>query len=392
MNKSRYFLQVAAVGLAVAALSGCASLPNSGPSTRGVGAARHESVQDSDIRIVDIDSSSVPQVIETARAAYFAERLGDGIPVGSIIGKGVVLDIAIWEAPPAALFGSVGGDARLTSSSPTSRGTSLPEQMVDSDGYVSIPFVGRVMAAGRTLQQVGSEVSQRLVGKAHEPQTIVRLMHNATSNVTVVGDVASSARVPLTSHGERLLDVLATVGGVKQPIGKMTIQITRGGRTALMPLETVIEEPRENIRLQPDDVVTALFQPYSFVALGATGRNEELTFEGTGINLAQAIGRVSGLQDARADVKGVFIFRLEDPAALPAAIREGARTTPGGKVPVIYRVNMKDPATFFLAQSFPIRDKDVLYVSNAPLADIQKFVNVISSAILPAATAATIVP
>ena len=169
----------------------------------------------------------------------------------------------------------------------------------------------------------------------------------------------------------------------------MTIQITRGDRIASMPLEFVIKEPRENIRLQPDDVVTALYQPFSFTALGAIGRNDELSFEGTGITLAQALGRISGLQDIRADVKGVFIFRLEDAEAL--ASRDGGLVTPDGKIPVIYRINLKDPATFFLAQSFPIRNKDVLYVSNAPLADIQKFVNVISSTILPVATASTIV-
>ena len=100
----------------------------------------------------------------------------------------------------------------------------------------------------------------------------------------------------------------------------------------------------------------------------------------------QALGRVAGLQDSRANVKGVFVFRLEDPGVLDPAIRETARLTPDGKVPVIYRINMKDPSTFFIAQSFPIRNRDVLYVSNAPLADIQKFVNVIYSTFLPVAT------
>ena len=98
------------------------------------------------------------------------------------------------------------------------------------------------------------------------------------------------------------------------------------------------------------------------------------------------MGRVAGLQDGRADVKGVFLFRLEDPATLSPDERANARMTPDGKVPVIYRINMRDPATLFVAQGFPIRDKDVLYVSNAPLADLQKFVNVIYSTLLPVAT------
>ena len=110
------------------------------------------------------------------------------------------------------------------------------------------------------------------------------------------------------------------------------------------------------------------------------------------VTLAQALGRVAGLQDQRADVKGVFIFRFEDPAAIDPAMLQDANLTPDGKVAVIYRVNLKDPSTFFVAQGFPIRDKDVLYVSNAPLADIQKFVSVISSTIFPIATISNAVP
>src|SRR5207247_1367833 len=47
-------------------------------------------------------------------------------------------------------------------------------------------------------------------------------------------------------------------------------------------------------------------------------------------------------------------------------------TTPEGKVPVIYSIDLKDPRSFFLAQTFPMRNRDVLYVANAPAAELQK--------------------
>ncbi|WP_459661690.1 polysaccharide biosynthesis/export family protein [Novosphingobium sp. 11B] len=388
-----------ASGALAASLGACAMAPAAGPSARAVGRLEEQGLAEGAIQVIDVTDAVARTVLASNRQSLFSEELGDGQPIGSVIGRGDVLDIAIWEAPPAALFGSVGAESRLSSPTAsassalsggtTARGTSLPEQMVDSDGQITIPFVGTVRAADRTPQDIAREITARLRGKAHQPQTVVRLIRNAAATVTVVGDVATSARVPLTARGERILDVLASAGGVRQPVGKMTIQITRGMKVSALPLESVIRDPRQNVRLRPDDVMTVLFQPFSFTALGATGRNEEIPFEATGVTMAQALGRVAGLQDARADVKGVFIFRLEDPAALDPATRAGARLTPDGKVPVIYRLNMKDPATFFIAQSFPIRDKDVLYVSNAPLADIQKFVNVIYSTLLPVATTAT---
>lgn len=392
----RPILLSAIVGLSCLALSGCSFISAAGPSARAVNRAGTSAVAgNADIRIVDVTDSVARRIVNEEHVGLFSDRLGDGIPIGSVVGRGDVLDIAIWEAPPAALFGATSGDSRLASAAATNalaRGTTLPEQMVNSEGRITIPFVGSVVAAGRTPQQIERDITSRLIGKAHEPQAIVRLIRNASANVTIVGDVANSARVPLTARGERLLDILAASGGVKQPVGKMTIQITRGATVASMPLSGVINDPRQNIRLQADDVVTALYQPFSFTALGATGRNEELPFEGTGLTLAQALGRVAGLQDQRADVRGVFIFRLEDPSVLGLPPGTEVRTTPDGKVPVIYRVDMKNPATFFIAQGFPIRNKDVLYVSNAPLADVQKFVSIISSTILPIATTAAIIP
>lgn len=369
---------LAAISLA-AAVGGCSSLGASGPSSKAISRAGQQSLANADIKVVELTDTAARQVMASSRAVLFSEMLGDGVSVGTVIGRGDVVDIAIWEAPPAALFGSVGGEARNSMATTTSRSTSLPEQMVDSTGRITVPFAGAVPAAGRTTQQIERDIVARLSGKAHLPQAIVRLMRNAAANVTVVGDVTTSARVPLTAKGERLLDVLASAGGVKQPVGKTMIQITRGTRVAALPLELVIRDPQQNIRLQADDIVTALFQPYSFTALGAIGNNAELPFEGTGLTLAQALGRVGGLQDSRADIRGVFIFRLEDPAALDPALVAGARTTPDGKIPVIYRLDLRNPASFFVAQGFPIRNKDVLYVSNAPVSDLQKFVSIVSS-------------
>jgi polysaccharide biosynthesis/export protein len=150
-----------------------------------------------------------------------------------------------------------------------------------------------------------------------------------------------------------------------------------------MPLEAVIRDPLQNVQLQPGDVVTVLFQPLSFTALGATGRNEEIPFEATGLTLAQALGRTGGLNDNRADAQGIFIFRLEAQDAL-AWPRQPVATTPEGKVPVVYRLDLKNPGSFFVAQGFAIKDKDVLYVSNAPAAELQKFLNLITSVVYPA--------
>lgn len=369
----------------VAVLSACSTaptwLPTSGPSREQVEEVT-ASPNDMGMQIVEVNDAVARRVLASQRQSLFSEVFDATAQPGYVIGAGDVIEVSVWEAPPAALFGSGAIDPRSGPS--TTRVTALPEQMVNSNGSVNIPFAGQIKAAGRSPQEIEADVIQRLKGKANQPQVLVRVIRNNTSNVTVVGEVANSTRMPLTARGERLLDALAAAGGTRQPVNKMTLQVTRGNQVQALPLDTIIRDPRQNIVLQPGDVVTSLFQPLSFTVLGATGKNEELNFEAQGISLAQALARVGGVQDNRADAQGVFIFRLESPAALDLDGKTVA-TTPEGLVPVIYRVNLRDPATFFVAQSFPVKNKDLLYVSNAPAAEMQKFLNVIFSTIYPVA-------
>lgn len=363
----------------VVAVAGCSRFGRSGPYAGALRHAGGAQVQAAAITVVDLTAANAAHLLQADHGQTFAQALGDVAPVGTVIGKGDTIDIAVWEAPPAALFATISPPGTLASGIQAARSTGLPEQTVDETGRIFMPFVGEVDAAGRSPIDLEREITQRLQGKANHPQVIVRITHNALKNVSVLGDVAASGRFGVTPHGERVLDALANAGGVKQPVTKMVLQITRGSTVASMPLDTVIRDPAQNVRLAPDDVVTALYQPWTFTVLGAAGTNAEVPFEATGMTLAQALGRAGGLNDARADIRGVFLFRLENPVALDPATVATARTTPDGRVPVIYRLNMADPAAFFIAQGFRIRDHDVLYVANAPGADLQKFANTLAN-------------
>jgi polysaccharide export outer membrane protein len=360
-------------------LSACASIPTSGPST--------STLQDGPkigIRVVDVDDSIARQVLDSRAPMPFSAAFREISGNNETVGPGDVLEISIWEAPPGVLFSSAVRDPTSASSSAATSSTNVsafPQQMISGAGTIYVPFAGTVQVAGKTLVEIESDITHQLQGKANQPQVLVRLTANNTSCATVIGEVASSMRMPLTPRGERLLDALAAAGGTKEPVDKITVQLTRGTSVRALPLDTVIRDPRQNIRLQPGDVVTALFEPLSFTALGATGKSDEVNFEAQGISLAQALARAGGVLDNRSDAAGVFIFRFESKDTLKLA--DVPASTPDGKIPVIYRVNLRDPRAFFVAQSFPMQNKDVLYVANAPAAQLQKFLNLIVSTVYP---------
>ncbi|SOT40911.1 polysaccharide biosynthesis/export family protein [Burkholderia cenocepacia] len=382
LHLSRSALVAWLVGTAIV-LTGCAGIPSSGPSSAQIGGVADSQNNPLGIQVVDLTDEVARKLHAERSSADFSTVFGDRPKFQQQLGIGDTIEVSIWEAPPATLFGAAQVDARSGPSN--ARVTVLPDQMIDSNGNIDVPFIGAIKASGRTPVELQQQIARKLRPIAHDPQVLVKLSRNVTSYVTVVGDVASSNRMQLTPRGERLLDALASAGGVRQPIDKVMLQVTRGSTVASLPLDVVIRDPRQNVPLQAGDVVTALFQPFSFTALGATGKNQEINFEAQGITLAQALARAGGLEDTRSDARGVFIFRLEHADAMRWPISP-VRATADGRVPVIYRIDLKDPNAFFVAQSFMMDNRDVLYVSNAPVTEIQKVLNLVFSVAYPVVT------
>lgn len=366
-------------------LTGCATLPGwlsaSGPSGQQI----QENLDTGRIEgvfLIDVNNTVAKDLAKHKKLGQFIDVFPSHGSNNYLIGPGDVIEVSVWEAPPAMLFGSLVLDPKVGSS--TTQAVTLPEQMVTPDGMITMPFAGRVSVKGRSTQEIEADIVKRLTGKANQPQVLVRVIKNNTSNVSVVGEVNNSTLLPLTPKGERLLDALAAGGGVKQPISRVAVQLSRDNVTATMPLDLVIRDPRQNILLKPSDVVTVLFQPQSFSVLGATGKNEEIPFEAQGISLAQALARSGGLNDSRADARGVFVFRFEDARLV---VTENQRPqSEDGTVPVVYQIDLRDPASLFVTQNFPIQNRDVIYVANSPEAEFNKFLRLVVSVAVPSAT------
>lgn len=376
---------VTALALLLVGLSGCATMPgwisSHGPSREQV-QERRDNARIQGIQLVDVDDALARKLAAAKKLGTFDAVFPDPGANSYLVGPGDIIEVSVWETPPAMLFGA--GLFDPFGGSMTSSSVTLPGQMVNADGMITVPFAGRVLVKGRTTQQIEADIVKGLRGKANQPQVLVRVVKNNTSNVTIVGDVGKSALMPLTPKGERLLDALALAGGVTQPINRMAVQLSRQNLTATMPLDAIIRDPRQNIQLTPGDVVTALFQPQSFSVLGATGKNEEVPFEAQGISLAQALARSGGLNDNRADARGVFIFRFEDEKLLGSV--EATVKTAEGTVPVVYQIDLRDPASFFVTQNFPVQNRDVIYVANSPAAEFEKFLRIIVSVANPTLT------
>ncbi len=355
-------------------LFGCSSLiPQSGPSTYAV---RY----DENIVLVDL----TPQL--TLRMKRQSGNLKEKIkafltePYSPAIGRGDVLEIVIYESPPAVLLAS-SASAIIQTSGVSS--LAVPPQMVGDRGYITVPFVGRVYVLGKRPEEVAREIEKKLSKRANKPQVVVRLGGFLSSTVTVFGHVRESRKVPLTYTTKTLLDALASVGGVTSPINKTLIQVSRGNRSITLPLEEVIQNPELNINLRPGDVITVIYRTKSATILGATGRNIELEFEAKGITLSQALGRAGGLRDEIAHAKGLFVFRFEEKGTLDKLGIKYKSYTKDGKAPVVYNIDLSGPESVFVLRDFEVKDRDIIYVSTAPAVQLGKFLTMVRDIIQP---------
>ena len=363
------------------ALAGCEYLPTAGPTA---GEVVDQGIQDNQTRydVVDVNSRVVATLLAQP-AESFQRRFGkNGKPPAPKIGIGDTISVSIWEAAGGGLFGASPTD-HVTAGS---RSVTIPEQVVARDGAITVPFAGRVPVAGRSLVEVQHMIEQRLAEKAIEPQVIVTIAKSVTNAATVSGEVVNGARVPLSVNGDHLLDVIALAGGAKSAVYDTFVRLSRNGVTATIPMERLVSDPAENIYAQPGDVLTLVRVPQTFSVLGATGQNTQLTFSAERITLVEALAKAGGLQDLRSDPAGVFLFRFEPQAVVAALNAPQLSTGPDKSSPVVYRLDMSDANTYFLAQRFPVEDKDIIYVANAKLNELQKFFTLLNTLTGPVIT------
>ncbi len=372
---------VAVMGLLACLMAGCSALPTAGPTARDVA---HQEVKDNQTRfdLVDVDDNVVAALLAEPSESFRARFKKYGLPPQPKIGIGDSVVVSIWEAAGGGLF----------SASPTdhvsagSRSVTIPEQVVGRDGGISVPFAGRVPVAGHLPVEVQRTIEERLAEKAIEPQVIVTVTRSLSNSATVTGEVIAGARVPLSLKGDRLLDLIAAVGGARSPVYETFVRLSRDGVTATIPMEALVSNPAENIYVQPGDVLTLVRLPQSFTAFGATGANAQIPFSAEKMTLVEALAKAGGLQDLRSDPAGVFLFRFEPPKIVNALGRPQLRTGPDGSSPVVYRLDLRDAKSYFLAQRFPIEDKDIIYVANADLNELQKFFTLLNTLTGPVIT------
>jgi polysaccharide biosynthesis/export protein len=361
---------LAAVGATVAA-GGCGVIPTAGPAKVDIAAGPFDAAS-APYGLVRI----TPEVVRTLgeyEPRGIANAFHDGRPPPEIkFGIGDVVSVSIFEAAAGGLFVPIEAGVR------PGNFVTLPNQPVDTQGNISVPYAGPVPAKNKTPTEVQQEIVDKIKNRAIEPQAVVALVNQNTSLISVLGEVNTPNRFPALPAGEHILDAITRGGGIKDHGYDTWVVLERQGRRASVPFGDLVYEPANNIWAWPNDTIYVFAQPQTFIAFGASGQQGQFPFGAWRVTLAEAVGKAGGLLDVQADPGSVYLYRSE-PRQLAEKLGVDCSKFTGASVPVIYRISFRDPGGYFLATKLAMRDKDVLFAANADAVDVSKFLAFLSN-------------
>lgn len=363
------------------ALVGCSAVPSAGPiaadinEQAGKSATERNQTNGAVFDVVDVTDDTA-RIIARFSSGMLRQRFGLGGRAGKVvIGIGDQLQVDIFEAGADGLF-----------STKESKRTSI-DIVVQPNGNASIPYVGTVRFAGKTLEEAQATILEALKNKAIEPDVVINTKSTASRFVSVNGAVGAPSNVPLGLSGEKITEIISRAGGPVQPPYETYVTLVRGGKTGTVLLKTLIENPSDNVFVEPRDQIYVTYDPRTFTVLGAAKANARVPFGADDLNLLEAIALAGGGSDQQADAAGYFVFRYEEPEVVADVLgrkrfrelqAKGMQANRDGRYPIVYRFDMSKPDSLIIGQNFEVKNKDVIYVSRHLSVDFFNFMRLIS--------------
>ncbi|MBU2960681.1 polysaccharide export protein [Citreicella sp. C3M06] len=348
MLRSRLILVACASALA---LSGCSIVPR--------GAALHSEVlreansSTPTFEVVPVTRANMPMVASWPRTGWENDFGWPGTSNGSnvnVIQTGDKVDIVIWDSQENSLITSA-----------TEKAAPLSGVEVGANGAVFVPYVGQVYIRGMSPDEARGKIQSELVQIAPSAQVQLSLTQGRANSVELVGGVEEPGAFPMPSRNYKVLGLIADGGGILPTLRNPRVRLIRGGTTYETSADSLLANGERNALLMPGDTVIIQQDNHSFTALGAAGSEDLVYFPKDNLSAMEAVTLMGGLQDSRADPKGVLVLREYPVRALRS----------DGSAPsmqqVVFTFDLTSTDGLFAAKQFRINPSDTVYATESPI-------------------------
>jgi len=343
-----------AVVLGLGILAGCQAINGDGPWMNDASSRSTEALP---FDVIDLTPTTIVAYRPDPNVDVPSAAIGLPAVGRIVVSPGDVLKVRIFEPYDGAVFPTI-----------QKPGADLGTQRVTDDGSIDVPYVGRVSVAGLDLSGVEQRIADQVKanGRAQDPQVIVEFVADRTNTIMVSGDVKTPTRLSLLEGIRSVVDAINRCGGLNQqlPAAQAEVVLRRNGQVMLIAQFSDLLAGHD-VPVQKGDEIVVRPNSRTYTVLGAVTKSGNYELTKPNLTLLEALGSVNGLSDERANKTGVFVFRMGDLQADPSA---------RGRV---FRLDLNQPVSIFVAQQFGMKPRDVVYVTNAPLYEYNKILTAI---------------
>ena len=350
------------LGVAGSALAGC-DVPRGAPLRREV--LRGAGEPDAEFAVYPVTRNFLPVVAAWPEVNALPNLGWIGNRQGSTtrrIAAGDLVSVAVWDAQENSLL-----------TAPNERVVQLDRLRVAPDGTIFLPYVGDVRLAGLSEQAARSAIEEQMTAIIPSAQVQLALEEGRANSAEVVSGVNRPGRYPLEGGDRTVLSLIAEAGGVRDAYDHPLVRLHRDGSIYLTSVERLFRDPRLDTTLQGGDRVVVFEDPRTFLALGAAGREQVVTFTDERVTALDAVALIGGLADTQADLKGVLVLR-EYPSGAVADGLHGPEQSD-----VVFVLDLSSAEGLFAAREFQIMPEDAVLATDNPVTTVEAVFRLINS-------------
>lgn len=250
---------------------------------------------------------------------------------------------------------------------------STSKLVVDQQGLIQFPLIGRIKAAGLTVPQFTANLQRQLQRylKYSDPQ--VKIVDYRGNKFFIDGEVKQPGEFSLTDVPVTLYSALSIAGGATSMGDSNNIILNRNGVNYNLGLQSLRQmgSSANQIYIKNGDSIHVNSQSRNKVyVLGEFGKVEPVPILEQGLNLSHVLGESNGLNSNTANAAKIYVVR----------------DNPNYPQTNIYYVDMQNITSFALANRFEMRPNDIVYVDPTGLTRWNRVI----SALLPSTSAVSV--
>jgi len=347
----------------MAVLSGCALPRGAALQSEIIKNADNESAQ---FAVYPVSKEFLPRYAKwpmtggVSRYSWVGKQRG---PIGRVIVAGDKISIAIWDNDESSLL-----TAR------EQKVAQLQADNVSTNGSVFVPYVGSVSIGGMTDSAARQKVQDALLAVSASAQVQLSSTAGKRNSVSLVSGVNSPGTFPIEERDMTILTAMSMGGGAKDNFKNPQIRLLRGNTTYAISLDKLLKSPSLDTTMRSGDKIVVAEDESYFLALGASGKEELITFPKEHVSALDAVSLMGGLSDSRANPEGILVLREYDAKAVLANSGSGPKSDR-----VVFTMDLTSADGLFSASKFRINPKDVIYATESPVNSARTIIGLIGS-------------